>query len=292
MDTKTLKLGLKIGLLSFIFLGFSACETGNYKSDVSVESVDITDNYKAVEEATAYDVTEKPAVKDSKIKTEYPKELKIIKSANARYKVKSVQLSTEEIKLLASSMSAYISDLRFQNNLYSKENRFTIKVPQESFDTLLDSIHNVVDFVEYENITTQDVTEEYMDLNTRLKTKLEVKKRYEEILRKNAKTVKDILATEDKLRQLQEEIESAQGRLKYLTNRVAYSTIQIDLYEEVEYTEKPVRYTKTFVDKATDGLKFGWELIQGFILAVLHIWPLVLIVTGLVIWIRKRGVKK
>ena len=80
----------------------------------------------------------------------------------------------------------------------------------------MDSINNSVEFIDYENITTKDVTEEYIDLESRLNTKLEVKQRYESILRKQAKTVKDILATEEKLQIIQEEIESVQGRLKYL----------------------------------------------------------------------------
>lgn len=49
----------------------------------------------------------------------------------------------------------------------------------------MDSINSVVEFVEFENITTKDVTEEYIDLETRLKTKQEVKQRYEDILCKN-----------------------------------------------------------------------------------------------------------
>ena len=118
-----------------------------------------------------------------------PKDLKIIKSAKARYKVSHVKMTMRKIKLLAGKYDAYISDLRFENNLYSVENRFTIKVPQQHFNVLMDSINNVVEFVEYENITTKDVSEEYLDLETRLKTKQEVKQRYETILRKNAKTV-------------------------------------------------------------------------------------------------------
>ena len=121
-----------------------------------------------------------------------PLDLKIIKSATARYKVKNVKQATYKIKAIAQKHGAYISDLRFQNDLYKKENRFTIKVPQKYFDIVMDSVNAVVDFVEYENITTKDVTEEYIDLETRLKTKLEVKERYESILRKNAKTVEDI----------------------------------------------------------------------------------------------------
>jgi hypothetical protein len=270
------------GVLLILFI-ISSCNQNAKSEDLRLESVAVNENFKTLEVDE-----EKSYGQQDMAKPEFPKDLKIIKSANARYKVKNVKLSTKQIKAIAGKLDAYISDLRFQNNLYSIENRFTIKVPANHFDALMDSIHAVVDFVEYENITTKDVTEEYIDIKTRLKTKLEVKQRYEEILRKNAKTVKDILATEEKLRVIQEEIESAQGRLKYLSNKVAYSSIQVDLYETVEYTEEPVSYTKTFWDKTKDGFSFGWQIIENLVIGIIHIWPLFILGMLLVLFIRKR----
>jgi len=282
MRTKQLKTITKIiGLICmFTFLG--ACHQNEIAENLEVKSVSEGVNYKAVAEETLSKPNE----------SNVPKDLKIIKTANVRYKVKDVHKATREIKMLSLNKGAYISDLRFENNLYRKENRFTLKVPQQSFDVLMDSIRHVVDFVEYETITTQDVTEEYLDIEARLKTKLEVKARYEAVLRKQAKTVEDILKTEEKLRIIQEEIESAQGRLKYLTNKVAYSTIQIDLYQEVEYKEEPVSYKKTFWDKTMESLSFGWDMIQGLVLAILHIWPLTILGILLFVWFKRRRLKK
>ena len=286
MNAKPFKTVFKIlGVFMLLFI-ISSCNQNAKSESYALESVAVTEDYKSLEveeSATRVNDLEKP---------EFSNDLKIIKSAIARYKVKNVKRSTQQIKAIAGKMDAYISDLRFQNNLYSKENRFTIKVPAQHFDVLMDSINTVVEFVEYENITTKDVTEEYIDIETRLKTKLEVKQRYEEILRKNAKTVKDILATEEKLRVIQEEIESAQGRLKYLSNKVAYSTIQVDLYETVEYKEEPASYTKTFWDKTKDGFIFGWHIIENIVLGIIHIWPIVFGI-GLLVWfIRKKLIKK
>ena len=257
---------LAITLCTFCY----ACNNNSYKESLTTETVDISDDFQIAES----DKT----VNSYKIdQSNIPLDLKIIKSATARYKVKNVKEATSKIKAIAQKNGAYISDLRFQNDLYKKENRFTIKVPQKHFDTVMDSVNIIVDFVEYENITTKDVTEEYIDIETRLKTKIEVKTRYETILRKNAKTVEDILKTEDKLRIIQEEIEAAQGRLKYLTNKVAFSTIQIDLYESVDYKETPESYTKTFWNSAKEGLSNGWYFIESFIIILINIWPLLLI---------------
>lgn len=94
----------------------------------------------------------------------------------------------------------YISELRYDKNYQEKQNRFTIKIPKENFDIMLDGIQKFAKETDFVNISTTDVTEKYMGIQTRLKTKLEVKERLETVLRKNAKMVKDILATENQLR--------------------------------------------------------------------------------------------
>lgn len=277
------KMKIKYLWLAMLLCFVVACNTNeNYKESLSIDTADVDADFEAI--LSEDDMAIKSEVSVNQI----PMDLKIIKSANARYKVENVKTATRTIKRIAQRYNAYISDLRYTNDLYRKENRFTIKIPQQHFDTMMDSIGFVVDFVEYENITTKDVTEEYIDIETRLKTKKEIKARYESILRKKAKTVEDILKTEDKLRIIQEEIESAQGRLKYLTNKVSYSTIQIDLYESVEFQEEPESYSKTFLAKSKEGFASGWNFVENFILGLFYVWPLIIIGTFLFFVIRRK----
>lgn len=288
MKANQLKIVFKILAVSLAFLLFFACnQSDKYKENIPVVNVEINEDFESIN-----DDEHNFALKQDASTNAIPKHLKIIKSANAKYKVTNVKKATNQIKHMAHKYGAYISDLRFDNNLYKKENRFTIKIPEQYFDSMMDSIGSFVEFIDYENITTQDVTEEYIDIQTRLKTKLEVKGRYESILRKNAKTVEDILATEDKLRIIQEEIEAAQGRLKYLTNKVSYSTIQIDLYETVDYKEEPKAYNKTFWSKTKEGLFFGWNFIESLFIGIIHIWPLIIIGFLTFILIKKRSKRK
>ncbi len=263
-----------------IYLGlfyFTGCKQKNYSDEALLIPEDITKEYDILSEKSS----------ESSSNLSPTKDLKIIKSAKVKFKVKNVKAATNSIKEFALKYNGYISDLRFENTLYSLENHFTIKIPQENFDTMMDSIIKVAEFVDYENITTEDITEQYVDLQSRLKTKLEVKERYEAVLRKNAKTVEDILATEEKLRVIQEEIEAAQGKLKYLTDKVRFSKIRIDLYETVDYKEEPESYTKTFWSKSRDGLAFGWNIIETLILGLIYIWPL-LIIGLLIVFVFKR----
>ncbi|NQY05317.1 MAG: DUF4349 domain-containing protein [Flavobacteriaceae bacterium] len=232
---------------------------------------------------------------ESEIKTSenvYRPSIKIIKTANARYKVKSIETATDEIQQQVAALGGYISEMRYQHNAYQKENKFTIKIPQTGFDETLKSMETIAEFVDHLNISTRDVTEEYVDVSSRLKTKLEVKARYEAILRNKAKTVDDILNTEAKLRMLQEEIESAQGRLNYLSNRVSLSTIQVELYEPINGEIAASLPTNTFAFKMRSALKFGLEGIEAIVLFFIHIWPLLITGTIIILWWKRKRSKK
>lgn len=277
MKTKNQSVLIKLSIIFTVFL-FVSCAQEKYNESVSIEELS-SDKIINDEDNFRFKETGK---QPNSLEIETPKDLKIIKTATTRYKVTDVQKATKEIKKLATRYGAYISDLKYKNTLYEKQNKFTIKVPNAYFDVLMDSIATKALFVEFENITTKDVTEEYVDIETRLKTKMEVKERYEGVLKSKAKTVEDILLTEEKLRVIQEEIEASQGRLKYLKEKVAYSTINIDVFEVVEYKEEPESYTKTFADKAGNGFSFGWKIIEGFLIAIIHMWPIILIVVSII----------
>jgi len=231
-----------------------------------------------MEEASILKVQEKEAETNVEAEKEnITNTLKIIKNANCRIKVDHVEKATLLSKEIVTTFNGYISNEYFTNTNYAKENRLTIRVPKENFDKVLDSICTIADFVDYKNISTKDVTEEYVDIRSRLKTKLEVKQRYETILKSKANTVEDILLTEDNLRILQEEIEASQGRLNYLSNKVSYSTIQFELYETVTPKDEPDVYKLNFLERTKNALLFGWNLLEYLVLIFFYIWPLCLL---------------
>ncbi|MBC8755697.1 DUF4349 domain-containing protein [Kordia sp. YSTF-M3] len=298
MNAITLKRIVKSYVLVFLFLIAASCNTSSeYKNDaITLESVDLRDDFKSVD--TKDDLDNKTADKSNGLTTtqsnqllasNIPTDLKIIKTASTRYKVKNIEQALSDIKQVMYVNGGYISELRYDKNYQEKQNRFTIKIPKENFDGMLDGIQKFAEETDYVNISTTDVTEKYLDVQTRLKTKLEVKERLEVVLRKNAKTVKDILATEAQLRVIQEEIEAAQGKIKYMSSRVAYSTIQVEIYETITYKEKPVSYEKGFGAKAKEGLLAGWYFIQSLAIGILYVWPIILVlIIGIILFRRWR----
>ncbi len=268
----------------FLFLSFSCSKYENtYDESIALEETEETALLNTLQ-------TEKGGVLKVENKSTINDQIKIIRNANCKIKVTSVEKATMLAKKITSEHKGYISDERFTNTNYAKENRFTIRIPQNKFDEVLDGVCGLAEFVDYKNISTVDVTEEYVDITSRLKTKFEVKQRYEHILKTKAKTVEDILKAEEKLSKLQEEIESAQGRLNYLSNRVSFSTIQVDIYETIIPKEEPLRYQPGFLDKAKQGLSFGWAVIENITLLLFYIWPLLIL--GILIFVYFKWIKK
>lgn len=85
------------------------------------------------------------------------------------------------------------------------------------------------------------------------------------------------------MRIIQEEIEVTKGKLKYLKNRISYSTINIEVYEAVHY--KP----KAFFTKIKEGLINGSNIISSLILGILNILPIFLLaISAFIIYKRTR----
>lgn len=217
-----------------------------------------------------------------------PIERQIIKRAEYRIQVEDVAASTQRVNAAVDAVNGYVSAQELSNTNYSITNFITIRVPKSQFDSLLETIGKDALFTNYRRIYSEDITEEYVDIQTRLKTKKDVRDRYIDLLRNKASNVEEVLKAEEAIRVIQEEIESKEGRLKFLKDRVSMSTIRLEIYQEVEYTPPPrVTNAPSFGKKIIKGLENGWNLILGFILALVNIWPLLLI-GGILYWQRKR----
>lgn len=217
--------------------------------------------------------------------------LKIIKTADAKFKVKNLDSCTSKAQELIHKWNGYVADMRYTQNDYQLENRMVFKVPATNFDALLNDFTELSEFVDYKNINSQDITANYVDLTTRLGTKKMVKAKYDKILRSKAKTVEEVLKTEEKLRILQEEIEAAEGRLKMMQNQVSLSTIEIEFYETVAYKKEPESYVITFKDQAINSVGYGWDFIKGAALVLLTLWPLLLVIPSVyfgIKWLRRK----
>lgn len=217
---------------------------------------------------------------------------KILKTADISIQVEHYADSRKAILSMVKRHKAMVSGENQTNDGYRITNTMTIRVDAASFDSLVEDLMTEAIYVERKIISAQDVTEEYVDLTARMKSKKEVEAQYSEILKK-ARTINEILEVTEYLRAIREEIESVEGRLKYLDNRVAYSTISLSFYEQLDVVSK--QPDRTFGSRLGEAFGWGWNGLVAFFLGLIYVWPLWVILGAtawLIVWLVKRAKRR
>ncbi|MEM9526953.1 MAG: DUF4349 domain-containing protein, partial [Bacteroidota bacterium] len=170
---------------------------------------------------------------------------KVIYTASARARVENLDSALVQVTRAITAAGGYLSSQHRTNTAYEHEARLQIRLPAERLNTTLALLPTIAAQIDYQNLDSRDVTAEWLDLETRLQTKRDVRDRYIDILRNRAQKVEDILNAEDKIRVITEEIESKEGRLRYLRDQVSLSTLTLELYETQEYRDTGNTYKRS-----------------------------------------------
>lgn len=211
------------------------------------------------------------------MEADLPGERKIIQRATIRLQVENLSSSTRRVESITKELDGYIASSDENHSEYRRQSQLSVRVPAERLDTFLLLVEPLGIFMDYKNRQAQDVTEEYIDVETRLGTRKAVRDRYLRILREDARTVADILEAEEKIRVIQEDIEAAEGRIRYLANQVALSTVAVELYQVLDQSGAASIYRKPFGRRILERLATGWRGIQQAVLFGISLWPLWLI---------------
>ncbi len=210
---------------------------------------------------------------------------KIIKTGEIEFQTRDVNKTRLFINQVIAELNGYVlEDNIFQ---YSTElhHRLTIRIAADKFDLLLNNISENADKIVDKTIKLQDVTVEYIDVEARIKTKKELRNRYSELL-KQATKVDEILNIEKEIGNLQTEIEAVEGRMKYLKDQVAYSTLKVEFYQK---TPRNVAFFSEFAD----GLKSGWGVFLKFVVALSYVWVFIVIAVAVIyLFVRRRRRKR
>lgn len=201
-------------------------------------------------------------------------ERKLITDGNISFEVDRLQETRQRVADAVEEYEAYISS----DEEYNSEDRISIsmviRVPSQHFDALLNDVTSEVRRLDSKQINVRDVTEEFVDIQARLRSKKELETRYAELL-EQARAVSDMLEIERQMEQLRSQIESIEGRLRYLQSQVTLSTLRLNFYER---QPSDLQFGRQF----TDGLRSGWNNLVYFFLFMLRLWPFILILAGLI----------
>ena len=179
---------------------------------------------------------------------------KIIRNGSLSLIVESPSDALQEIQqVIADIPGAFIANAELRKAGDAQPTSLTLRVPAEAFDRALSALRALAHEVLVEQITASDVTEEYSDVDARIRN-LQVAEAQLLSLLEKAGTVEDLLKVQNRLSEVREEIEKLQGRLNVLENRIALATIHVQLHApldvsvEVEAESPPTAHAVTRFD--------------------------------------------
>lgn len=154
----------------------------------------------------------------------------IIYSANVRMRVEDVGETGKELRGIIQASGGYILGFSDSRNNGDIGSVYTIKVPAQGFMSFVDRLEAIPNVEVQRDISGKDVSEEYVDLESRLKARRLVEDRLLSMMEKATKA-DDLLKFSGQLSEVQEQIEQITGRIRYLDANVAYSTIDLRVYQ-------------------------------------------------------------
>jgi len=204
----------------------------------------------------------------------------LIFTASMGLRVKDYEKAEAEVRRLTEKYGGFISGSEITKGEYWTHGTMTVRVPADRLQKLIDEVGALGKLISKE-LQTQEVTEEFVDLQARLRND---QREEEQLLRLLAKAgkVTDLLQVEKVLAEVRGRIERTTGRLRYLENRVALATLTIVIEEESGATAPIATWSPWEVGKrAVAGLLATLRVVASaliWVVAFAPIWLLVVIV--------------
>lgn len=281
----------------FVFAGCGSSKSSNsgsgtaiYKSVEQTDGLNTTANFdKTASQAAPSNQASQPNTADSR---------KIIMSAEMSLQTTTYDKSITDVEGLVRQYGGFIQDSTTQGTGATGNERsasFAIRVPFDKFDEFLNSVGSVGKIVS-KNKKGQDVTQGYFDTESRLKTLRSEQDRILAILSKTT-TMADILTIENKLADLENQIESLTGTIQKYDGLVNLSTVTISIKEVKEITATPANnFGGQIADVFKGSLKTLGATLQVIFIVIVAIMPFVvffgLIIVILLIIVRRKKKRK
>lgn len=221
---------------------------------------------------------------------------KIIQNAEMELSVKNVDDALSAINEAVRTAGGYVQENRVSGTRESgRRVNMTLRVPAGSYGSFLDLLNSLGEQIDLRQ-WTNDVTEEYLDLEARIETGeahlAQLNKLYE-----RSGSVTEMIELEREIARVTADLESLKGRYNYLSNQVAFSTIRVNLYEPGVPT--PARNPQTLGERIRDGFLTSWHntiaMAESLLIALVALIPGLLFlavlagIIGGVVWLIVRS---
>ena len=201
----------------------------------------------------------------------------------------------KEVVALIKDAGGYVAQFREDRPSGSiRGGKWTARVPVDKFEPFLDAVSRL-GVTDHREVHSDDMTEEYVDITARLKNKQQLESRLLEFVAKRADEIRDVLTLETELSRVREEIERMQGRLRYLSDRVALTTIEITAYERGDYRPPEATFAGRIAQTFFLSLGCLHECAEAVLLLFIALLPwlftFALLVLPIVLLIRRRATR-
>jgi hypothetical protein len=241
---------------------------------------------------------------------------KFIRTADLKFKVKSVIKSTYNIEDITTRQGGFVTytnltssienvtniaisaDSSLETTYYTVSNSITIRVPNTKLDTTLKEISKNIDYLDYRVIKADDVALKILSNNLTQKRSAKNEQRLTNAIDNRGKKLNETTIAEEVLSSKQEQADNAKVANLSLIDQINFSTINLSIYQrqtikrELISNDKNIReYEPSFGSNLLDALKFGWDILAAFLVFLTKLWGLFLFGIVAFILYRKFGNK-
>lgn len=306
-----MKKKLLSGLMVALLLSLTGCGSSSYDM-ATTESISM--NTKA-DRASGFDggyyeksetALEEPAAVEEAFEAEgqnlVESSRKLIKTVHMNVETENYEELLHTIEQRVAALGGYMEQFSSSGMEHNRYSNITARIPKTKLDAFMETIEGASN-ITYRQESVEDVTLDYVDLESHKKMLLKEQERLLELL-DAAETIEDIITIESRLTEVQYQLESMESQLRTYDNQIDYSTVYLEVEEVVRYTpQEPIgaweRIQTGFMENlysVTEGIKdFFIGLIINIPILVVFcvvIGILVLIIRWIIRWDKKRADKR
>jgi Domain of unknown function (DUF4349) len=208
-------------------------------------------------------------------------ERKIIRNADLQLEANAPEETQQKIAAIAESKGGFVIESTQSSSDVKVTTRdvvsMTVRVPTEKFGEALGEIRQSGNRVIIETVKGQDVTEEFVDIEARLKAKRALEEQFIEIM-KRSNSVADALNVQRELSNVRGEIEQIEGRKRFLENQTSLSTIKIRIQPPTAFSASSSGFFYQLQQAISSGFSFALNFILVLITLFIGILPFLIFI--------------
>jgi hypothetical protein len=261
----------------------------------SAEEKSKVENFLADSVSTAF-ISSSAAVENGKDSSR-----KFIRTAELKFKVKNVIKSTYDIENITNRKGGFViftnltsnidyvtnkavsADSSLETTYFTVSNFITLRIPNTKLDSTLKEISSNIDFLDYRIIKAEDVALLIVSNNLTQRRSAKNEKRLTNAIDTRGKKLNETTTAEEILLSKQEQADNASISNLSLTDQIKFSTINLSIYQrqtikrELLSNDKNIdAYEPSFGTKVFESLKYGWNILETFLVYIVKLWGLFL----------------